>query len=229
MIEIKPPALRQIVGEGLTGLELPRLLAAAPLLALQNRGNRRPVMVLPGYGASDASTILLRSYLSWLGYDVRGWGLGTNGGNVALLLPDVQNAVEQMHKQANQAVHLIGWSLGGVLAREVARNNPVAVQQVITMGSPIIGGPKYTSMAKIYLNNGVDLDEIERRISERDRTPIKVPVTSVYSKNDGVVAWRASIDHMTPGADNIEVRTTHLGFGLSPEVFKLLAKKLSRT
>ncbi len=83
MIEIIPPALRLTLGEGLSGLELPRLLACAPLLALQKRGNGEPVMVLPGYGAGDTSTVLLRSYLSWFGYDVRGWGMGRNTGDVA--------------------------------------------------------------------------------------------------------------------------------------------------
>ena len=226
--EPQAPAINAIWREGLSGLEFSRLLAASPSLAVQPRGNREPVLVLPGYGTSNVSTTPLRSYLSYLGYSAHGWTVGRNRGNVAAMLPLVHEQVSALRKRYAQPVHLIGWSLGGVLAREVARDNPGSVRQVITMGSPIIGGPKYTSLARIYVRDAADLDEIERRIAEREQRPIRVPVTSIYSRRDGIVAWQASIDHTTPQADNVEVNTTHLGLGISPEVYKLLASKLSQ-
>ena len=95
------------------------------------------------------------------------------------------------------------------------------------MGSPIIGGPKYTSLARFARQQGVDLDEIEGKLTAREVRSIQVPVTSIFSRRDGIVGWQASIDHHTPGAENLEVSTTHFGFGQSPEVFKLLATRLN--
>lgn len=225
--EPRAPAVNAIWREDLSRLELKRLLAASPSLAVQARGNLEPVLVLPGYGTSNVSTAPLRSYLTWLGYRAHGWTAGRNRGNVAAILPLVQEQVSRLRKGYTQPVHLIGWSLGGIVPREVARDDPDSVRQVISMGSPIIGGPKYTSLARIYLRDGADVEETERRIAEREQRSIRVPVASIHSKRDGIVGWQASIDHNTPHADNVEVDTTHLGLGISPEVYKLLASKLS--
>jgi pimeloyl-ACP methyl ester carboxylesterase len=185
-------------------------------------------MVLPGLSASDISTLIMRKYLVWLGYDVRGWNLGRNTGNVSDLLPQVTEQIRKHHALTNTKVNIIGWSLGGVLAREVARDSPALVQQIITLGSPAVGGPKYTSFGKIYAARGINLDTIEARIAERESRPISVPITSIYSKQDGIVAWQASIDKLNLQAEHVEVKATHLGLGISPEVFKVLAKRLAR-
>jgi hypothetical protein len=228
MIELKAPPFMAIAGEGLTPFEFTRLVAASPTLALQARGSGEPVMVLPGLGASNTSTVLLRSYLSWLGYSVQGWTLGRNRGNVQELLPQVVDQVRQTHAQSGSKVNIVGWSLGGVLAREVARDYPETVRQVVTMGTPVVGGPKYTSLGGLFERRGRDLDEIEATIAARESTPISVPVTSIYSKRDGVVGWQASIDRHTAQVEHIEVRATHLGLGISPDVFKILARKLAQ-
>jgi hypothetical protein len=184
-------------------------------------------MVLPGFGASNLSTGLLRGYLSWLGYTVRGWQQGRNHGGVQALLPEVVAEVRKFHLGCGGKVNIVGWSLGGVLAREIARDHPDLVGQVVTMGSPVVGGPKYTSMGALYARRGIDLDEIEATIAARESNPIGVPVTSIYSKRDGIVGWQASIDKHTVGAENIEVSATHLGLGICPEVFKIVARKLA--
>jgi triacylglycerol esterase/lipase EstA (alpha/beta hydrolase family) len=185
------------------------------------------VIVLPGLGASNSSTFLLRRYLSWLGYSVEGWELGRNSGNVEQLLPQVAEHVQEVHKKTGLKVNLVGWSLGGVLAREVARDNPASVRQVVTMGSPVVGGPKYTVFGNLYRQRGVDVDAIEATVAARESNPIRVPVTSIYSKNDGIVGWQASIDRHSPQVDNIRVCATHLGLGISSDVFKILARKLA--
>jgi hypothetical protein len=225
--KISVPSFMVIAGEALTPLELARLTLALPSLSRQQRGNGEPVIVLPGLGASNVSTIVLRQYLSWLGYQVHGWTLGRNDGNVSAMLPLVAKQLEQFHASSKAKVSIVGWSLGGVLAREVARDYPSAVSQVITMGSPIVGGPKYTTFGKFYARGDVDLDAIEVRIAQREQRPIRVPLTSIYSKRDGVVAWQASIDKLNHNADNIEVKATHLGMGISPDVFKIIARKLA--
>lgn len=225
--KLAAPSFLDVAGELLTPLEFARLAAATPSLVRQPRGSGAPVIVLPGLGASNLSTTLLRNYLSWLGYQVRGWTLGRNDGNVREMLPLVTRQLNSFSDESGQAVAMLGWSLGGVLAREAARDHPRSVSQVITMGSPIVGGPKYTSFGKMYQRGDVDLDAIEARIAEREKRPIEVPVTSIYSKRDGVVGWRASIDKLNKQADNIEVNATHLGLGISPAVFKIVAQKLA--
>jgi hypothetical protein len=185
------------------------------------------VLVLPGLGASNSSTALLRNYLTWLGYNVQGWTLGRNRGNVAEMLPWVVDQLRVLHARTGSKVHAIGWSLGGILAREAAREYPETVHQVVTLGSPVVGGPKYTSMGALYTRNGGNLDDIEAAIAARESTPISVPVTSIYSKRDGIVGWQASIDRHSSDIEHIEVRATHLGLGISPEVFKILARKLA--
>lgn len=227
MTDIKAPSLLALLGEGLSGVELARLALALPYLLMQPKGQGQPVMVLPGFMANDKSTALLRRYLSVLGYQVQGWGLGRNSGQVAECLPLVTDEAKRLYEQTGKPIALIGWSLGGVIARELARNHPQWISQIVTLGSPVVGGPKYTSFGKQYRKRGLDLDEIEARIAAREMTPIRVPVTSIYTKRDGVVGWQASIDHCSPQVDHIEVCSTHLGLGFSPQVYRILAQKLS--
>lgn len=208
-------------------LELPRLLLNARGLAGAPRGAGEPVMVLPGYSASDASTWVLRSYLQLLGYSARGWALGRNSGDVADLLPRVVRQLAAFAEQAGQSVRVIGWSLGGYLAREAARERPRDVECVVTLGSPVVGGPKYTVVGRYYTQQGYDLDAIEAAVAERDRTPLRVPVTAVYSRADGVVAWRACIDSTNERVEHVEVKTTHLGLGFCPEVYRIVAERLA--
>jgi pimeloyl-ACP methyl ester carboxylesterase len=225
--EITPPSRLGLLREPLGALELPRLLWRAGDLAGAPRGAGEPVMVLPGYSASDASTFLLRSYLRLLGYSVFGWGLGRNTGDVPALIPRVAQSVATLANQTGQRVRLIGWSLGGYLAREAARERPRAVERVVTLGSPVVGGPKYTVVGRYYARQGYDLDEIEAEVAKRDRTPLEIPVTAVYSRADGVVAWRACIDSTNAGVEHVEVTTTHLGLGFSPEVYRIVAERLA--
>ncbi|MCZ6831521.1 MAG: alpha/beta hydrolase [Gammaproteobacteria bacterium] len=227
MSELKSPSFMAIARESLSAIEFARLAVALPALALQARGNGEPVMVLPGYGASDTSTAPLRGYLSWLGYDVHGWDLGRNTGNVPGFLPQVADLVRQLSERSGSPVTIVGWSLGGVIAREVARDYPETVRQVVTMGSPLVGGAKYTSLGKLFESRGTDLDEMEARIAARESRPISVPVTSIYSKRDGIVGWQASIDRFNAQVDHIEVHATHLGLGISPDVFRIIAQKLA--
>jgi pimeloyl-ACP methyl ester carboxylesterase len=199
-----------------------------PSLASQPRGDGEPVVVLPGYGASDASTFVLRSYLGLLGYDVHGWSLGRNGGDVSALVPKVIDRVAKLKDEASEPVSLVGWSLGGVIARETARERPDLVARVLTLGSPVVGGPKYTLVADYYRRQGFDLDAIEAAVAERNRIPLEVPVTAIFSRNDGVVAWRACVDESGGDVEHVEVATTHLGLGFAPEVFSIIAQRLAR-
>jgi pimeloyl-ACP methyl ester carboxylesterase len=127
-----------------------------------------------------------------------------------------------------EPVALVGWSLGGVLAREVARERPAIVRCVVTLGSPVIGGPKYTKAAPFYeriLNE--DLDAIEQIIDKRNQIPIRVPITAIYSRRDGVVSWEACIDRYNEHCRHIEVDATHLSLGFDPKILKLVSRAIA--
>ena len=168
-----------------------------------------------------------RISLGLLGYRSRGWGFGRNDGNVPRLIERVVELVERVCDQTGNPLRLIGWSLGGYLAREAARERPALVDRVVTFGSPVVGGPKYTAVAGIYRSQGVDLDEIEAEVEARNQLPLRTPVTAIYSRTDGVVAWRACIDRASPNVEHVEVETTHLGLGFAADVYAIVAQRLA--
>jgi len=210
-------------------LDVARLWFGWPRLLWAPRGNGQPVLLLPGYGGTDASTLAIRTFLRLLGYEPEGWGLGTNTGDVKRILPTVVARTAAAYQRTGQRVRLVGWSLGGVIAREVARERPDLVERVITFGSPIVGGPKYTFVGWRYAERGHDLDAIEAAIDERNRTPITVPITAIYSRGDGIVMWHACIDRLSPQVEHVEVRATHIGLGIHPHVYRVVADRLART
>jgi pimeloyl-ACP methyl ester carboxylesterase len=218
----------QRVFRELRGLvELPRLLLRFPDLVRQPRGSGRPVLILPGYGAGDASTAVLKSYLRLLGYGARGWGLGRNTGTVPELLPRVLKRVASLARRTDQKVHLIGWSLGGYIARELARERADLIERIITLGTPIIGGPKYTVVAESFRRRGIDVEAMAAEIERRNQITLRTPVIAIYSRRDAVVAWRACIDPDAANVEHIEVQTTHLGFGFCPDVYRIIAQRLA--
>jgi pimeloyl-ACP methyl ester carboxylesterase len=223
-----PDSLRGLL-EVRAPLEALSLLATWPWLALMPRGDGRPVILAPAYGASDASMYPLFGFLAWLGYDVRHWGLGRNRGKVVQYVRALTERVRDLQSEADGAqVTLIGWSLGGVIAREVARDHPDLVREVITLGSPVVGGPKYTRVGAFFARReSVDLDRLEQEIHERNLRPIACPLTCIYSKTDGVVAWRATIDEYNPHARNVRVPGSHLGLAFNPLVLRVIARTLA--
>ena len=224
---LEPPPPYGLIRETRALLELPRLMFRVPDLARQPRGHGQPILLLPGYGAGDGSTLILKSYLRLLGYRVRGWGLGRNSGDVPDLLPRVLKRIMSFARRTQQEVRLIGWSLGGYLAREAARERPDLVRLVITLGTPVVGGPKYTVVARRFHRRGIDIAAIEAEIELRNQISLRTPVTAIYSRADAVVAWEACIDQNGSDVEHVEVRTTHLGFGFSAEVYKIIAQRLA--
>lgn len=218
---------REIFGAALSAATLP---LAAPLLAFTPLGDRAPVVILPGFGASDRSTAVMRAFLQSRGHRTEGWGLGRNTGNVAALVQQIEKRVEQVVAREGRKVRIVGQSLGGIIARELARRRPDLVERIVTMGTPVIGGPKYTAMASLYQGMyNTDLDAMESMIAAVNRERrIAVPVTAIYSKNDNVVAWQACIDPVNDHIEHVEVRTTHIGMGFDAQVFRIVADRLAR-
>ncbi|MEM7184850.1 MAG: alpha/beta fold hydrolase [Spirochaetota bacterium] len=183
------------------------------------------VILLPGFGASSLYFFLLHRELEKQGFTVRDWSLGLNDGNVERLLYKFAPLLESEYQKTGKPLTLIGWSLGGYIAREAARDNPVAVRKIITMGTPVVGGPRYTIAAKWYEKNGYDIDEIEKITIGRFENPLQIPIVAFYSKRDGVVAWQACIDTLSPNVEHIEVDCSHLGMGFEPTIVKQIAER----
>ena len=221
---LRPRPLGRLGWEALAGFELARLLAAGPELVRAPRGERA-VLVLPGFAADDASTLPLRVFLRRLGHSVTGWGFGRNRGDVAGLVPRVASLAREFCERHGEPVHLVGQSLGGVLAREVARDHPDAVAQVFTLGTPVVGGPAYTALHRRY--PAPEIAAIDAAMRKRNRVPISVPITAVYSKRDGIVNWQACLDTVSPRVTNVEVGSSHLGMGIDPAVWRLVARLLA--
>lgn len=227
MTQLKPPALATMFNEVFTAFELPKLLFRAPELSRLKTNKPRKIIVMPGFGANDFSTIPIRSYLSSMGHQVQGWNRGLNIKDVEETLHELVEDIEKRTRDAAMPIVLVGWSLGGYLAREVARDLPDRVEQVFTLGSPIIGGPKYTQLAPLYRAQEMDLDWIEQAIAKReDDAQLTTPITAIYSKTDGVVAWQACIDKKSPNVEHIEVNASHVGLGISADSFKIIGAKL---
>src|ERR1700675_3083052 len=147
---LRPPSKTLMFLEGGAIHELAACVGAWPLLSLAPRGDGHPVLVLPGLVASDTSTRPLRSFLKNRGYAVNGWGLGRNLG----LRDGVQRAmvdlVRELSDTHGRKISLVGWSLGGVYARQLAKMMPDRVRSVITLGSPFAGHPKATNAWRVY-------------------------------------------------------------------------------
>ncbi len=221
-----PPDGRAVLHE-LSGLVGGLRLGPASLrLARTPRGDGHVVVDVPGWKAPEQSGLPLRAWLRCRGYDARGWGFGTNHGDPER---DARRLVARLEGVValHGPVSLLGWSLGGVIAREVARERPDLVRRVITYGTPAVGGPTYTVGAPTW---GEDVcREAASLIAHRDREePINVPVTAIWSRRDAIVHWAACVDRTSPLVDNVEVGSTHLGLGTDPDVWAVVADRLAR-
>lgn len=221
----RPPSTMTAMGELGSGLAALRLVAAAPRLLRVPRGVGHTVVDIPGWMAPEISGAPLRSYLRGLGHDARGWGFGTNTGDPHRDVRRLTRRVLELTLHHGSPVTLVGWSLGGVLAREVARREPQAVRRVITYGTPVVGGARFTAVARAY--GAGDHDPAEDLTTRLDTaSPIQVPLTAVFSRRDGVVAWQACIDRFSPQVEHLEVSSTHIGMGFDPDVWELVARRL---
>ncbi len=120
------------------GLDVAALAAAWPLLAAARRGDSHPVLVLPGLMTGDPATVVLRTALRALGHDVSGWSLGINRGPTGRVVDTLRAQLERLHRTSGRRVSLVGWSLGGLYAQELARAAPGSVRGLVTLGTPVV-------------------------------------------------------------------------------------------
>lgn len=201
-----------------------------PLLQRAPEGDGHAVVVFPGLSASDASTIPLRRYLASLRHDTHGWSQGYNFGPRAGVLRSAIDQVKRLADQTGRTVSLLGWSLGGVYARELAKAMPSEVRCVITLGTPFSGPPRSTNAWRVYeLTSGRDIEREAEVFTLHEAPP--VPTTSIYSRTDGIVAWQGSVQRPSatnPHTENIEVVASHIGIGLNPSTWWAVADRLAQ-
>ncbi|MBC5767734.1 alpha/beta hydrolase [Ramlibacter sp. GTP1] len=226
---LPPPSLALLALEFRAPWEFGALFPAWPALQHAPAGDGHAVVVFPGLSASDSSTVPLRRYLASRGYNADGWNQGFNFGPRAGVVEAARRAVQAANDASGRKVSLIGWSLGGVYARELAKAMPDCVRCVITLGTPFAAHPKSTNAWRIYeLTSGRSADREHEENADLHIAP-PVPTTSIYSRTDGIVAWQGSIqkrDHAQ--VENIEVIASHIGIGVNPSAWWAVADRLAQ-
>ena len=221
------------LAEGRAIFEWQSFYALRPLLRRLPKGDGHPVLVLPGFLAGDRSTAPMRSLLTDLGYDAHGWRWGRNVTVDEALQTHLLNLVTHLHQNSGQKVSLVGWSLGGLYARELAKALPDSVRCVISLGSPISGRYKDSNASRLFASINGRHGSAHGQHSNSMNQPPPVPTTSIYSRTDGIVYWRGSVqkDHPFPHhaqTENIEVPASHLGLGVNALAMVALADRLEQ-
>src|SRR3954463_14007417 len=219
-----------MLAEARSVFELNSSLLLSPLLMRAPRGDGHPVLALPGFLASDLSMAPMRRYLKALGYDAYAWNMGRNLGGVASKRGGLRDLVGRIHETTGRKVSIVGWSLGGVYARDLALQSPEMVRSVITLGSPFANDIRATNATRLYealSGEGVDdIPEIRQAIAG----DLPVPATSIYSRTDGIVNWRTCLLRPSDTAENIEVHlASHIGLGVNPAALWAVADRLAQS
>ncbi|MCB0966161.1 MAG: alpha/beta hydrolase [Ilumatobacter sp.] len=226
---IRAPAMTTRMMEAMWPAEAAGFLTTSPLLRRIGRGDGHPVLILPGFTTSDLSTRQLRGVLRANGYRAHGWLLGRNIGPTDRIITGVRERIEELVERHGRPITLIGWSLGGIFARAMARERPDLVRQVIVLVSPFrITEYDRSSLDGIYerLAHRHDGDLELRELREQERPPLDVPSTSIYTRTDGMVAWQLCIDEVGPQSENIEIYSSHIGVVLNPSAIYAVLDRL---
>ena len=227
---LKPPS-RLLFALELRALpELGGFVASLPLLtALAPRGDGHPVLVLPGLVTSDRSTVALRGFLKSKGYASYGWDLGRNYGPLPGVESKMIDRLKELADKHERKVSLVGWSLGGIYARQLAKMLPDDVRLVITLGSPFNGDPRATNAWKLYeFTSGHKVDDREGHMGGAISESPPVPTTAIYSRTDGICAWQACMENALPHTESIEVEASHCGLGHHPAAVYAIADRLAQ-
>lgn len=196
------------------------------------KGDGHAVVVFPGLASDKHATAPLTSLCEKLGYEARDWGRGFNTGprgEPNAWLDDLAQHVGTLATDQEGDLSLIGWSLGGIYAREVAKHLGSRVRQVITIGTPFAGKGDETHAGLVYRLVSGQKPVLDEATHRQILTAPPVPTTSIYSRTDGIVAWRACIQPgRRPDIENVEVAGSHCGLGWNAQVLEIVADRLSR-
>ena len=223
--DVKAPGALLLALEGRAPWEFAASLVATPWLRKLPRGDGHRVLVLPGLAANDLTTLPIRTFLKDRGYQPSPWDQGLNLGPRVGVLDALRARVRELYDIDRRKISLVGWSLGGVYARELAKEMPEMVRCVITLGSPFAGPPQATNAWWLFERvSGHPEPDAAMQAALRVAPP--VPTSSIYSRTDGIVAWQCSLNPPGPLAENIEVPASHIGLGLNPLAMMAIADRL---
>jgi pimeloyl-ACP methyl ester carboxylesterase len=226
---LRAPGLGLLLAEMRGIFELNTSLLLSPLLMRAPKGDGHPVLALPGFLASDLSMAPMRRYLRELGYDAYAWKMGRNIGGFSRLRAALRDRLEEINTSTGRKVSVVGWSLGGVYARDLALQAPDLVRCVVTLGSPFANDVRATNATRLYeaLSGETVGDDAELRKAIAGDLP--VPATSIYSRTDGVVNWRTCLLRPSDTAENIEVHlASHTGLGVNAAALWAVADRLAQ-
>jgi pimeloyl-ACP methyl ester carboxylesterase len=226
---LRPPSLGLLLAEMRSIFEFNASLLMSPLLLRASRGDGHPVLALPGFLASDLSMAPMRRYLAELGHDAHAWQMGRNLGGLSRVRAALLERLAEIHASSGRKVSIVGWSLGGVYARDLALHAPDMVRYVVTLGSPFANDVRATNATRLYealSGEAVDDDPEFRKALSGD---LPVPTTSIFSRVDGVVNWQTCLLRPSATAENVEVYlASHVGLGVNPAVLWAVADRLAQ-
>ncbi|MEA2836235.1 MAG: hypothetical protein QOD89_785 [Bradyrhizobium sp.] len=226
---LRPPGLFLMLAEARSLLEFNASLLLSPLLMRAPKGDGHPVLALPGFLASDLSMAPMRRYLRLLGYDTYAWKMGRNLGGIASRRNALKSLLTEIHTGTGRKVSIVGWSLGGIYARDLALRSPEMVRSVITLGSPFANDVRATNATRLYEALSGETVEHNSELTQAIAGDLPVPVTSIYSRTDGIVNWRTSLLRPSDTAENIEVHlASHIGLGVNAAALWAVADRLAQ-
>ncbi len=228
---LRPPSRTLMLLEGRAIHELGAFWMMMPWLHAAPKGDGHPVLVLPGLLAGDMSTRPLRSFLKTRGYAVHGWRQGSNLGLRRGVEDGMIDRIDELYaRHGKRKISLIGWSLGGIYARQLAKLMPDKVRSMISLGSPIRGNSKATNAWRVYeLASGQRVEDAHEQSFGNDLAASpSMPTTSIFSRSDGVCAWQTCLNDESEQAENIEVYGSHCGLGHLPAAVYAIADRLAQ-
>jgi pimeloyl-ACP methyl ester carboxylesterase len=226
---LRPPSLILMLAEVRALLEFNASLLLSPLLMRAPRGDGHPVLALPGFLASDLSMAPMRRYLKQLGYDTYAWKMGRNLGGIASRRNALKSLLNDIHTSTGRKVSIVGWSLGGIYARDLALQLPDMVRSVTTLGSPFANDVRATNATRLYEALSGETVEHNSELTKAIAGDLPVPATSIYSRTDGIVNWRTSLLRPSDTAENIEVHlASHIGLGVNAAALWAVADRLAQ-
>jgi dienelactone hydrolase len=227
---LRPPGLGLLLAEARSIFELNASLLLSPLLMRAPRGDGHPVLTLPGFLASDLSMAPMPRYLKELGYNAQAWRMGRNIGGVSRMRAALKDRLSEIYNETGRKVSIVGWSLGGVYARDLALQAPDMVRYVVTLGSPFANDVRATNATRLYEALSGEPVEDNSELRKAIAGDLPVPTTSIYSRSDGIVNWRTCLVRPSATAENIEVHlASHVGLGVNPAALWAVADRLAQS
>jgi len=190
----------------------------------------RPVLVLPGFYATDGLTGLLRAHLKAHGYQAHGWGMGRNIGLTDRILDGVLARFDELHARYDEPISVVGWSFGGLLARWLAHQRPDQVRQVICLGSPWRPEGELSRATSMFRRSAGRYGITDRapEVMATLRRPLPVPCTAIYSRTDGITSWRSCRLDDGERCENIAVPSRHVGLVSNPLALAVIVDRLAQ-